>query len=347
MRQRVLILVLLAAFAALGVAQAASAGAAARAPSFALRPVKYDPRLPETKSYFVLDLQPGQRIMDRIRVTNVGAAAGVVKLYAVDATTGRTSGTVYKNGRAPRRDAGGWIDLSQSRLTLQPGQSRVVTFSVSVPLGASPGDHVAGIVADNQKLTQRKHGGAIRIKIKHLTVDAVVVRVAGHTAAGLRVSRATATGGNGFQYLNLALANTGDVMIKPAGTLVVQSGGKTILRRSLRLDTLIPDTHIAYPVSLPTALRPGSYDAVVSLHYGSRVLVNGDGVGGPLAVSQTLPFRVSSGQYTQVFKGAPPLTQPASSGMSFPLLLSWVIAALAVLALLAVVVMRRRVLVRS
>jgi hypothetical protein len=326
-------------------AQAASTGTAA--PSFALRPVKYDPQLPETKSYFVLDLNPGERIEDQVRVTNVGTAAGTVKLYAVDATTGRTSGTVYKNGRAPRRGAGRWIDLSPSRLTLDPGQSRIVSFSVAAPPGASPGDHVAGIVADNQALTQRKHGGAIRIKIKHLTIDAVVVRIAGATAAGLQVRGAAATGNNGFQYLRIALANTGNVMIKPTGTLLIERGGTTILHKSLQLDTLIPGTSIWYPVSLPTALQPGRFDAVVSLHYGNRVLVDGNGVGGAREVSRTRSFHVSAGEYKQVFRGTPPLTRPASSGMSFPLLLAWMIAGLAVLALAAAVVaMRRRVLVR-
>ena len=346
MRRRALISLFLVAFVGWVGAQSAVAGAAVpAAPSFAIRPVKWDPGLRETNSYFVLDTKPGATTREQIRVTNVGTAAGTVKLYAVDATTGQTSGTVYKNGTARRRDAGSWIALSASKLTLAPHRSQIVSFVVTVPTGASPGDHVGGIVADTQTLTQRKHGGAIRIKIKHLTVDAVVVRVAGPTAAGLRVGRATATGGNGFQYLHLGLANTGDVMIKPTGTLLIQSGGTTILRKPLQLDTLIPDTSIAYPVSLPTALQPGQYDAVVSLHYGNRVLVDGEGVGGSLAVSQTLPFHVSSGEYTQVFKGTPSLTRP-NSAMSVPLLLSWLIAGLAVLALVAVVVMRRRVLIR-
>ena len=303
MRQRALILVLLAALVALLGAQAASAADSPRAASFALRPVKYDPALPETKSYFVLDTKSGPTIADRVRVTNVGTEAGTLKLYAVDGTTGKTSGTVYENSTASRRDVGSWISLSASTLTLAPHQSRIVSFSVVVPAGARPGDHVGGIVAENKALTQRSQGGAIRIKIKHLTVDAVVVRVAGATTAGLSVGRATATGGHGFQYLNLALANTGNVMIKPAGSLLIQSGGKTILRKSLQLDTLVPDTHIAYPVSLPTALKAGSYDAVVSLHYGNRVLVDGDGSGGTLAVDQTLPFTVSSGSTRRCSRG--------------------------------------------
>ena len=106
MRQRALILVLLAAFVALSGAQAVSAADSPRAASFALRPVKYDPALPETKSYFVLDTTPGATIADRVRVTNVGTAAGTLKLYAVDGTTGKTSGTVYENSTAPRRDVG-------------------------------------------------------------------------------------------------------------------------------------------------------------------------------------------------------------------------------------------------
>lgn len=341
MRRRVFTSLLLGAFVAFAGVQSASARVAA--PSFALRPVKYNPALPETESYFVLAMEPGATIRRRIRVTNVGTAAGTLELYAVDATTGRTSGTVYKNRTARRRDVGRWIRLSKSTLKLGPGRSKIVSFSITVPAHATPGDHVGGIVADNQTLTEH-HGGALRIKIKHLTIDAVVVRVAGATTAGLRVGRITATGGNGFQYLNIALANTGTVMIKPAGTLLVRSGGKTILSRPLQLDTLIPRTSIDYPVSLPRALRPGDYDAAVSFRYGNRVLVNGQGVGGSLAVSHTAPFHVSSGEYTEVFKGAPPLPR-SSPAMSMVTILAFVVAALAVIALAGVSLMFRRRLV--
>lgn len=344
MRFRISISLLLLFSVAVGAAQAAAA--APKAPSFALRPLKYDPALPETKSYFVLDTKPGAEIADQIRVTNVGNLAGTVKLYAVDATTGQTSGTVYKNTSAPRRDVGSWIALSQTSLTLAPHESRVVSFRVTVPAGATPGDHVGGIVADNQTLTQHRHGGAIRIKIKHLTVSAVVVRVAGPASAGLRVGHASAVGGHGFQYLHIGLANTGGVMIKPAGTLLVERGGTTVLKKNLELDTLIPHTSISYPVSLATALKPGDYTAVVSLRYGNRVLVDGNGVGGSFASNQTLPFHVSSGEYKQVYKGAPPLTQSTSSGTSLPLLVSWMVAGLAVLALVAVMFTRRRVSLR-
>lgn len=340
MRRHALILVGLATFVALVGAQAAAAGQAA--PSFAVRPLKYDPALPETKSYFVLDAQPGATIADKVRVTNVGNAAGSLRLYAVDATTGRTSGTVYLSSTAPRRDASTWIKLSQSVLRLTPGQSRIVPFTVTVPAGASPGDHVAGIVADNETLTQRAKGGAIRIKIKHLTVAAVVVRIPGATAAGLALGQVSASGGHGFQFLNLGLTNSGNVMIKPTGTLTVRdSTGQTVVDKSLQLDTLIPGTSIAYPVSLSAALQPGSYTAEVDFHYGNRVLVDGEGIGGPLTLDQTVPFTVSSVQYTQVYNGTAPLTPAGARSLSPLVLASLAIATLALLLLGGVVLKTR------
>ncbi len=341
MRARRLILVLLSVTATLAVAPTAFAVPAA--PSFALRPVHYDPALPETKSYFVFDAQLGSTIHDTVRVVNVGTASGTVKLYAVDATTGQTSGTVYRNAGDPRRDVGRWIALSAPTLTLAPGQSQIVSFTLSVPSGASAGDHVGGIVGENEALTKGSSSGALQIKIKHLTVDAVVVRIPGAAAAGLSLSRVAAAGGHGYQFLHLGLANTGAIMIKPTGTLVVRTAaGETIVRKQLQLDTLIPGTSIAYPVSLSAALQPGSYRAVVVLHYGNRVLVDGQGIGGPLTLSHTFPFKVSGAQYTQVFKGTPQLTQTGSKFPSLLVVLSLLVATVAVLALAGVVLVTRR-----
>jgi hypothetical protein len=332
--------------AAIGAAPAAPA-----APSFALRPVHYRPALPETKSYFVFDAKPRRTIRSTVRVTNVGTLAGTVKLYAVDGTTGRTSGTVYRNAGNHRRDVGAWLRLSASTLTLRPGQSRVVRFYVAVPAGARSGDHVGGIVAENAAVQAGASGKGLQIKIKHLTISAVVVRVPGPTTARLGLSRVTATGGHGFQYLNLRLANRGRVMMKPIGSLAIRNAaGKTIVNKAIRLDTLIPRTAISYPVSLSKALKPGQWSATVVLHYGNRVLVNGQGIGGPLTLRRMVRFRVSGAQYTQVFKGAPQLTRPssgtsASTSNSTLTLLAIATAVIAVLALAGVSLHYRRRLV--
>ena len=237
---------LLITAAAGGVVLAPTVLAAVAAPSFSLRPVSYRTALPETKSYFVFDLNPGSSVTQKVRVANVGSAPGTLKLYAVDATTGETSGSVYKGVLAPRHDVGIWLSLASRMLTLRPGQSRVVTFTVTVPHDARSGDHVGGIVAENEDLTASSGGSsALRIKIRHLTVAAVVVRVPGPSVPAMRLARVTASGGAGYQFVRLALANRGNVMLKPTGTFVLQDGdGKTIAHRRLELDTFLPKTNI-------------------------------------------------------------------------------------------------------
>jgi Bacterial protein of unknown function (DUF916) len=332
---------LLSTLAAILVVVPSAIGAGPAAPSFALRPVHYRPHVPETKSYFVFDARPGRTIRSTVRVTNVGTLAGTVKLYAVDGTTGKTSGTVYRNAGGPRRDVGAWLRLSVSTLTLRPRQSRIVSFTIGVPAHVRSGDHVGGIVAENEAVQSSASGKGLQIKIKHLTISAVVVRVPGPATARLGLSRVNASGGHGFQYLNLRLANRGRVMMKPIGSLVLRTGArKPFLRRAIRLDTLIPRTAIWYPVPLPKALKPGRWSVTVLLHYGNRVLVKGQGIGGPLTLRRTFRFAVSGAQYTQTFKGTPQLTRPSSgsssSSMSTVTVLALATAAVAVLALAGV-----------
>ena len=88
------------------------ASAATGDASFALRPVKFDPKLPITRSYYVLTVHPGETIHEQVSVVNAGGSAGTAYIYPVDATTGQTSGAVYLSRISPRHDVGSWITLS-------------------------------------------------------------------------------------------------------------------------------------------------------------------------------------------------------------------------------------------
>ena len=91
---------------------------------------------------------------DRIRVVNTGGRTGTAYLYAVDATTGQTSGAVYLSRQSPKRDVGAWIRLSQSNVTLAPGKNAVVDYTIRIPATVRPGDHLGGIVAENSQVQQ-------------------------------------------------------------------------------------------------------------------------------------------------------------------------------------------------
>jgi len=323
----------------------ASGWAARGDASFALKPLKYDPALTATKSYFILDAKPGDVIRDQIRVVNTGGRTGTAYLYAVDATTGQTSGAVYLSRQSPKRDVGAWIRLSQSRVTLAPGKNAVVDYTIRVPATVRPGDHLGGIVAENAQVQQSNGKGALQIKIKHLTIDAVEVQLPGPAVAKVAATGVKAGGEHGFQYVYVHLKATGTVMIKPAATLTVKnSAGRVVAKRSVQLDTFLPGTEIDYPVLLPKqALSPGEYTADVRLR-STKNLVLGyrKAQAAPFDSTHTFPFTVSSGEQTKVYSGAAPVTPNAkptnthSSKSNRLLVLVVAVLALLVIAVLGV-----------
>src|SRR4051794_4806898 len=117
----------LAATLLLALVLAPLAAAAPKAPVFGLRAVGN-----QKLGYFVYSLPPGSVQRGGVIVSNSGTATGAVKLFAADATTGRTTGTVYLTDRKATR-VGAWISLSATSLTLKPGEHRTVRFTVRAP----------------------------------------------------------------------------------------------------------------------------------------------------------------------------------------------------------------------
>jgi hypothetical protein len=282
--------------------------AAAAGPSFALKP------LPVTKlGYFVFSAQPGGTVHGQVQVVNVGSETGSVSLYAVDATTGQTSGAVYRSRQEPRRDVGRWIQLSVRSLTLNPGQEETVPFSATVPRRATPGQHLGGIVAQPAAVTSTestapgKH--SFKVRIQELSVLAVQVDLPGPQRAKMDLSGIKAGGQPGHQALLLGITNDGSVLVQGHGSLdVVDQGGHSVQRRRFNLDTFVPHTHIELPVYVEgKAMRPGRYNGTVSIVY------RGD------RLTRTFPFRVSAANLREVFGSAPSQPPPSRSSSEGPL----------------------------
>lgn len=279
---------LAALIAALFVAAPATAWASGA--TFALKPAA-----PTETGYFVFEGKPGQTVRGSVRVLNVGTAAGRTSLYSVDATTGQTSGAVYRSRQEPKRGVGDWIKLSKGSLKLAPGQSQVVSFSVQIPAGTSGGQHLGGIVAQRAtgKASPAATGkkGAFRVRIQELSVLAVQVDVPGPERPRLNLSGIKAGNQPGHQSVLLGIGNTGNVLVKGQGTLkIVNGGGRTVQRSSFALDTFVPDSQIDFPVYIQgKALKPGRYRGTVTIEYRGRSL------------TRTYPFAITKAQTQQVF----------------------------------------------
>ena len=292
--------------ALLALALAPGATAAVTGPVFGLR-AEGNPAI----GYFVYDLAPGATQTGAIIVSNTGERSGTVKLYPADATTGPTTGTVYVTDRPPS-GTGTWLQLATSSLTLDPGRSARVPFTVNVPAEARPGQWVAGIVAEGAEATQQSsttNKTGVRIRIRNLTIVAVQTNVPGPAIVSFTIGAVSTGGQHGFQQLIVHFTNGGNQLRKPHGTAtILDSKNRIVETLTYAMDTFLPQTSIDYPLLLSKALLPGDYRAQI------RLTAPGATPGGAdTTVSATRSFSVSNHQVTQVFTSSKPTQAPTSA----------------------------------
>lgn len=261
--------------------------------SFGLRPVRYDPNVPATQSYFIYDATPGQTIRDEVQVTNTGSATGTVRLYAADAQTAATSGAVYGSADDPGQKVGSWITLDAQEVTLAPGEERVVGFTIVIPADIRPGQHLGGLVAQDTEVTRGSEGGVLQINMQTRVVTAVQINIPGETIEKLSITSLTPEVQGAYQILTMGLRNEGTEMVKAQGTLTVfDSQNQEIRRQSLQINTLLPDADIQYPIPVERqALSAGEYRAIVELTYGQQG-----------QVSHEASFEVTNRQVEQLYE---------------------------------------------
>ncbi len=280
-------------------------------PNFTIQPATYNPAIPATKSYFILDAKPGATLSEKIRVTNAGTATGSASIYPVSATTAQTSGIVYLSKKDPLRDVASWTEMDQQQLNLIPGQSQIISFQITVPAKAHPGQYVGGITAENLVPQSLSTNGSLHINLQKLSTIAVQVNVPGTAIEQMKVTGITAGGSNGYQSLLVSMSNTGGMMINPSGDLRVSNAQRQLLQvLPLKLDIILPDTSINYPLYVQKkALTAGDYQVSLHLNYGHGKTLD-----------YTTKLTITQDQVKQAFSNGP-LQAPTgnSTGNSMPL----------------------------
>ncbi|MET4156941.1 DUF916 domain-containing protein [Agromyces sp. PvR057] len=129
-------------------------------------------------------IDPGAETQDHLAVRNLGSEEVTFRLAAAD-------GFYNDNGRFDMLpsdqqsvDAGTWIDLPES-VTVPPGGTVVVPFTITVPEKAEPGDHAAGIAAS---VLSVKQGDGAGVGVESRVGFRVMTRVTGELAPAYSVT---------------------------------------------------------------------------------------------------------------------------------------------------------------
>ncbi|MDG9677192.1 hypothetical protein [Micromonospora sp. DH14] len=140
---------------------------------------------PDQRRWITASLDPGQAVTEHLAVRNFSRTAVTFALKAADGyLTDKGRFNMLSSDR-PSVDGGTWIDV-QEKVTVGPNETRVVPFTITVPPGATPGDHPAGIAA-----TVSSAGGTVTVESR--VGFRVMLRVNGSARAALAVRGLDAT----------------------------------------------------------------------------------------------------------------------------------------------------------
>jgi len=262
---------------------------------------------------FDYTVNPGTQIVDSVLITNSGANAAEFLIYATDAMNELDTGAfgLLKRDEKPV-DSGSWITMASKKLTIQPGQQATVPFNLLVPSDATPGDHVAGIVA--AVLTTGAQDGAA-VNLEQRVGARVYLTVSGVPAVGVE---ATGLVASFAPDLNPFAPGTLDVTydVRNSGNLRLDVNQKITITGpfGIPLGEYTPD-----PVSnlLPrqTVRIKAAVPAIVALALAwSTVTLTPGPVGSAVAAAGSAPSGAPSATPTPTRTPSPTPTATASAG---------------------------------
>ncbi|MGP4095238.1 WxL protein peptidoglycan domain-containing protein [Nonomuraea sp. KM90] len=207
-----------ALLAALGLA-GAQAGPAAADTSWTVRTAAND--FGSDRQNYGYTIDPGGQVTDGLVVDNPGTAPLRLAVYAADAFTAGNGWLDLVARDTKPAAVGAWVHPARPEVTVPPGGSAEVPFTVTLPQDAAPGEYMGGIVtslAGAGEADGTGAGGRLGIRIR--------LRVGGALKPGLSVEdpRVRYSGsplGKGDATVTYTIRNTGNAILAARQTVSV------------------------------------------------------------------------------------------------------------------------------
>jgi hypothetical protein len=220
-----LVVGVLAGSGILGLALAVTPAAWATSPppavgSFAIAPVS-PANVSARRSDFRYQAKPGQMIVDSVQVFNFFSTPQTFELYATNAYDTAAGSFALRPRGSEDFGIGAWTKLSQSQIAVPPSTAQTITFQMSIPRNATPGDYAGGIVALDTTETSGSPSHS-RVALREGVATAVFLRLAGRLSPGatigalrtkLSVPALAPLLGTSDAHIRVVVANTGNTIL--------------------------------------------------------------------------------------------------------------------------------------
>ena len=215
--------------------------------------------------YFDLTLVPGERRTFAVELADTSSVDLSARTYAADVYTIVNGGFGGRLRGEPRTAMTAWLDYPEAVVPLLAGQRLRRAFTIRVPDDAGPGEYITSIVLEHS-LPVEGNGSLVMDQVVRQALG-VVVSVPGPRAPDLTIGAATHREVAGRSIVSVAVANPGNIRLKPAVEFALFSADDAnVAQATIQMDTFYAWTDTFIEVPLAARLRPGAYTIRLSLH---------------------------------------------------------------------------------
>lgn len=176
---------------------------------------------PDGRRVVDLELEPGERAVDHVAVSNHSATEVTFALSANDGYLTERGSFDMRPASVPPIDGGAWITVADE-VVVGPGETEVVPFEVVAPADAVPGDHPAGVAASVRSGGEMQVDSRVGVRVNLRTPGEVAAAL---DAELLDVSYAQGSGlfGPGEVVVRYAVVNEGTVALRASAAVRADS----------------------------------------------------------------------------------------------------------------------------
>lgn len=245
------------------VASLAPTGVFAQTSGIGGKPANPDASNARTKTIFVKKIAPGASVSDAVAVTNSGSEAKTVMVYATDSVP--SSGGAFACAQAVEmpKQAGKWIALSQTAVSIPAGATVTVPFSITVPQEAEPGESNGCIVLQEKKEATVEGG----ISLNFRTAIRVAILVDGDIRKEVSTVGVDVSSKGSNVTVSPVVKNTGNVSVDVAVTGQLKTLFGTVIREHSDTFPLLRDQVTSWNIELPKPFWGGFVLATYALSY--------------------------------------------------------------------------------
>jgi P pilus assembly chaperone PapD len=220
-------------------------------------------------------VKQGEKGTDTISVTNDGTAPTRLKVSIEDWALTRDGNPMFMKAGSNPYSCAEWIRINPVDFRVDPGQTREVRYTVTVPEGIEDGGYRVAILFETvPDVTPGEK--AKRVYLKGRIATTVYEVVGKPIPQGHANSLKTDLKKEGTDFI-LALQNTGKVHFRTKGSITVKdSNGSKAFEVELPDVPVLPESERDIKVTYDKSIPKGKYTAIAVVDIGKKELVGAE-----------------------------------------------------------------------